>query len=143
MTQPERAAIIGGLQRASYRERGRGPDAFDCWGLFAAATLALFGRAVPDDDIDPGNARAVARAFTRHPGRAAFRSIGVPSPVFAAPDGAAVLLSRGDLPFHIGLWLLPERRVLHCCPTQHVVFETVSHLQASLWRIRDVLIHQP
>jgi hypothetical protein len=143
MTLAKRAAVIAGLQRATYRERGRGPDAFDCWGLFAAASLALFGRVVPDDDVDPANPRAVARAFTRHPARAAFRSIGVPAPVFAAPDGAAVMLSRGDLPFHIGLWLQPERRVLHCCPSQHVVFEPVSHLQASLWRIRDVLIQQP
>lgn len=31
-----------------WRPVADGPDAFDCWGLTRAASLALFGRALPD-----------------------------------------------------------------------------------------------
>lgn len=41
-----------------WRPVADGPDAFDCWGLTRAASLALFGRALPElpDNWNPATA---------------------------------------------------------------------------------------
>lgn len=139
MAEP-RADFLTGIVGRPYAERARGPDAFDCWGLVAFARPRLFGGpALPDDDISPADMRRVARAFTDPDRRAGWQSLPVAVP-FSAPDGAIVLMSRGDIPHHVGLWLAPERAVLHCCPAQRVVLDRLGHLTAAYWRIRTVLV---
>lgn len=135
----DRALLIRRLVGARYRERARGPEEFDCWGLFAYARPRLCGdHPLPLIDVDPARLPRVARAFA-DPALAVGWGIVPTGEPFAAPDGAAMILARGDVPHHIGLWLAPERLCLHCCAAQHTVAETISHLRASHWRITRVL----
>lgn len=135
-----REAVLARLVGRRYAPRGRGPDVFDCWGLVVYASLALWRRPMPDRDVDPGNTLQVARAFASRPARAGWRVWPAAQAYFDAPDGAVLMLARGDMPFHVGLWLAPERRVLHCCDAQNVVLDTLPHLAAAYWRIKEILV---
>lgn len=140
MGEGGRAAILAALIGKPYQERARGPDAFDCWGLVHhARPLLVGGPALPDEDIDPAATRRVARAFADPARRAGWMSLPIPAP-FAAPDGAIVMMARGDLPIHVGLWLQPERGLLHCCAAQRVVLDRIGHLTAAYWRITTILV---
>lgn len=140
MGEGARAAILAALIGKPYRERGRGPEAFDCWGLVAHARPRLFGGPVlPDADIAPAEVRRVARAFADPRRRAGWTALPVPRP-FDAPDGAIVMMARGDIPHHVGLWLRPEGAMLHCCAAQRVVMDRLGHLAAAYWRITTVLV---
>jgi cell wall-associated NlpC family hydrolase len=46
--------MLSGYLTASYRDGGRGPDAFDCLGLFLAVQRDRFGRDLPDPAVLPG-----------------------------------------------------------------------------------------
>lgn len=136
----ERATVLSALIGRPWRARARGPEAYDCWGLVRAAALALSGWHLPDDDADPADLRRVSRLLT-DPARRAGMISQAGRPVAEAPDGAVVLLTRGAaVPHHVGLWLRPERGILHCCPTQRVVLDTLGHVAAAGWRIVDVVV---
>lgn len=143
MGEGSRAAVLAGLIGKPYRDRGRGPDAFDCWGLVAHVRPKLFGGpALPDADIGAAEVRKVARAFTDPRNRTGWAALPVPRP-FAAPDGAIVMMARGDIPHHVGLWLQPEGAMLHCCSAQRVVMDRPGHLAAAYWRITTILVPEP
>lgn len=140
MGEGTRAAILGELIGKPYRERARGPEAFDCWGLVAYARPRIFGGPVlPDEDIAPANLSRVARAFADPRRRAGWVSLPVSRP-FAAPDGAIVMMARGGVPHHVGLWLQPEGAMLHCCAAQRVVMDRPGHLASAFWRITTILV---
>lgn len=136
----DRGTILSALIGRPYEERARGPEAFDCWGLICFARPVLFGGpALPDADIAPSEVAKVGRAFMDPRYRAGWVTRPIANP-FAAPDGAVVMMSRGDMPHHVGLWLAPERAMLHCCPAQRVVLDRLGHLTAAYWRITTILV---
>jgi len=47
----------------------RGPDAFDCWGLFLAIQREHFGRDLPEISVDANDLRIVMTTFRDHPER--------------------------------------------------------------------------
>ena len=51
-----------------------------------------------------------------------------------ARDGALVLMARVQRAAHVGVWLAPERGVIHCDQPSGVKFEDLAVLRASGWR---------
>jgi hypothetical protein len=74
------------------------------------------------------------------PGRAAWREVrdGPGGPV-AAGDGALVLMAHlrvpaRSFPTHIGVWLKPEARVIHCSEQHGICCESVLALHQMGWK---------
>jgi NlpC/P60 family len=108
----------------------RGPEAYDCWGLFLAVQRQHFGRDLPEIPVDALDLRAVLDAFTAHPERQRWQ------PVIAAEEGDAVLMRQSRYPVHIGVWLdIDGGGVLHAVRHAGVVFQTLAALNAHGWRI--------
>lgn len=108
----------------------RGPEAYDCWGLFLAVQRQHFGRDLPQIPIDALNLRAVLDAFHGHPERQRWQ------PVRTAEEGDAVLMRQSRYPVHIGVWLdIDGGGVLHAVRHAGVVFQTLAALDAHGWRI--------
>jgi len=75
--------VIEAYLSTRYEPHGRGPDAFDCWGLcrdvrarvFGAGWLPSFGHVVPADKLAvtraAGRAKAALTPCQRHPGAVA------------------------------------------------------------------------
>lgn len=70
-----------------WREGATGPDAFDCWGLMVAASVTLFGVALPD------LAQTVA-------GRRRWVEV-----TKLVPGTAVALIDMQGRPFHVGLYI--------------------------------------
>ena len=51
-----------------------------------------------------------------------------------AADGALVLMAHLRFPAHIGVWLKPEARVIHCSEQHGVCCETVLALRQMGWK---------
>ena len=47
----------------------RGPEAFDCWGLFLAIQRGHFGRDLPEIPVNANDLRTVMTTFRDHPER--------------------------------------------------------------------------
>ena len=108
----------------------RGPEAYDCWGLFLAVQRQHFGRDLPEIPVDALDLRAVLDAFIAHPERQRWQ------PVSAAEEGDAVLMRQSRYPVHIGVWLaIDGGGVLHAVRHAGVVFQTLAALDAHGWRI--------
>ncbi len=92
-----------------YEALGRGPDAFDCLGLFMAVQRAEFGRRLDYGLVEVGPAEEAARA----------RHIGGWRRVQVARSGDAVLTRRGR-GWHVGV-ALDNRLMLHCTEPASVI----------------------
>lgn len=111
-----------------------------CWHLAVEVQQALFGRNLPDVRLpDQPSWRWMIDTIEVHPERQNWRETAA-APVaglIPAPDGALVAMARADRVAHIGVWLAPERLVLHCDETFGVLAESVATLRASGWgRVR-------
>jgi cell wall-associated NlpC family hydrolase len=112
----------------------RGPEAYDCWGLFLAVQGDHFGRDLPEIPVDALDLRAVLDAFTAHPERQRWQS------VRAAEEGDAVLMRQSRYPVHIGVWLdIDGGGVLHAVRHSGVVFQTLAALDAHGWHVDSVM----
>lgn len=106
-----------------------------CWHVAALVELRLFGRVLPHVEVppDPSWAWMIAQ-IAQHAERERWAEV---KPLHAglvtAPDGALVGLGRMDRAAHIGVWLAPERRVIHCDQTLGVVAEDIATLRARGW----------
>lgn len=110
----------------AFEDRGRGPAAFDCWGLARAVIHARFGVLLPSwdeyestDDVSQ-MAQAVARA------KFVLRPIGQPS------EGDLVLLRAQGRPTHVGV-LAGDGWFLH---TLRGVGSAVERLDSLAWSRR-------
>jgi len=90
-----------------FRLLGRGPDAYDCWGLVCAIYVDQVGIALPSFDdryaglpADWGVRRAVMAGLLAGPGRDDWRPLGQDEAI-GALDG--VLMRRGADLCHVGL----------------------------------------
>lgn len=105
-----------------------GPDAFDCWGLVRAVQRDVYGRELPEVDVDAMDVRAVVRAFCAHPERSRWQRLDVPA------QGDCVLLSHARHPSHVGLWLdCNGGGVLHSLRGSGVVFSSLASLRRDRW----------
>jgi hypothetical protein len=124
------AAELTGLIGLPWVAGARGPEAYDCWGLFLAVQRQHFGRDLPEIPVDALNLRAVLDAFTAHPERQRWQSVS------AAEEGDAVLMRQSRYPVHIGVWMdIDGGGVLHAVRHAGVVFQSLAALNAHGWRI--------
>ncbi len=118
--------FAGRLIGLPYAQGARGPDRFDCWGLFRFVARQELGIDLPDVFCD-GTLAARVRAFASLGGGAVSAV-----PVDCPRELDAVYLSAHRLPHHIGVWIEPDRRkgVLHAIAGAGVVFQRVPDLAA-------------
>ena len=96
----------------------------------------LFGRELPSVDVPADLTWSWLLAIVgAHPERAQW----VEGPtlnghLIDARDGALVLMARVQRAAHVGVWLAPERGVIHCDQPSGVKFEDLAVLRASGWR---------
>lgn len=131
----DRAATLIGFLGKPWAANAKGPDAFDCWHLAVAASRAVFGRDLPDIAVpaDPSWSWMID-TIAGHPERARWRLVPCgPMGLITAADGAVVLMARRDRPAHIGVWLAPERRVIHADPRFGVVCDAPLDLATKGW----------
>ncbi|WP_418592092.1 NlpC/P60 family protein [Ponticoccus sp. (in: a-proteobacteria)] len=91
-----------------YAERGRGPEAFDCLGLWLALQRARFGREIPDPACDMVGAVRLG-VVDRY--RTDFIS------VERAQEGDALLFTMQGRPLHLG-YALSDQDMLHTLDDQ-------------------------
>ncbi|GGG77496.1 hypothetical protein GCM10011415_28000 [Salipiger pallidus] len=86
-----------------YAERGRGPEAFDCLGLWLALQQLRFGREIPDPDC---TMQAALRQSVVDEFRPRFERVEI------AEEGDALLFLSAGRPLHLG-YALNNRDMLH------------------------------
>ena len=108
----------------------------NCWDFAAHVQRHLFCRELPAIAVPVDlSQRWVLRTIETHPARHGWREI--PPGAFdtiLARDGALVLMAHRRLAAHIGVWLLPEARIIHCSDPHGVVCETALALRQMGWR---------
>ena len=73
---------------------GRGPDAFDCWGLVRWCWRKQFSIEVPEIPVDAADLRAVLAGFRSHPERQRWQLVERPR------EGGVVFQGPVDLTTH-------------------------------------------
>ena len=108
----------------------------NCWQFAAAVQRELFGRVMPDVAVPTGFSRRwVLDEFAGHPERARWRQVEEgPGGLVLAADGALVLMAHVRFPAHIGVWLQPEQRIVHCDGISGVACETPLALRQMGWK---------
>ena len=107
---------------------GRGPDAYDCWGLVLAVYNDM-GVTLPDYGAGIDDVYAVRRTG---PAMDAAKDDWVK--IDAPQERDVVLLRRGRLPVHVGLWVRPGV-MFHVEDDCHACFERLDNL---LWKNKIV-----
>lgn len=106
-----------------FSDFGRGPDVYDCWGVFLEVNRRV-GRNAPDyhDMICPSDIAGIEMEYQRH--RHEWSRIEQPE----AAAGDLVVIKRMDDPrgFHFGVMIGPVE-FLHCTPGSGVKMERIDH----------------
>jgi len=123
MTPQARAISLLGKP---YEPLARGPDAFDCWGLFDYVLRMQFGvSTLPSIGFDFKKLDVVRSRFK------AAVAAGEGERIEEPFDGCAVYMSRGRLPDHIGVYLsIDGGGALHVMRKTGVVFTKIGALRA-------------
>ena len=97
--------------------------ASDCWSFARRIWRDRFGWDVPPVPVDPGSPRAARHALSAAPEEAGWVQVDRPR------EGDAVLMGRGALPAHVGIWIEPDLAgVLHALESAGVVFTPPDRL---------------
>lgn len=105
-----------------FEDRGRGPAAFDCWGLVREVLGHQFGQVVPSWDdgyVNTEDGAAVAGAVAAARGH--WDEV---TPDQARPGDVVLLRARGR-PSHVGV-LVSRSTMLHTLPESGAVLERVD-----------------
>ena len=104
-------------------------------GLRLSCSGELFGRELLRVAVPSELKRWILGEIERHAERARWREVqdGLGGLVMA-PDGALMLMAHLRFPAHIGVWLKPEARVIHCSEQHGVWCETVLALRQRGWK---------
>jgi cell wall-associated NlpC family hydrolase len=134
--------LLSSLIGKHWAANGRGPYEFDCWHFACHVQRQWFGRELPSVDVpaEPGWAWML-QTIAAHPEQAKWLERPQPDSLIIAGDGALVLMARTKRAAHIGVWLLPERGVIHCDQTSGVMFEDAATLRAAGWR--KLMFYEP
>lgn len=112
-----------------WQNGGRGPDAFDCWGLLYWTMREDFMTEVPTFPIDPGALWEVQQQIEAESKSTNWVQRMVPE------EGCAVGLSHGAHFHHVGQWTEQDGGlVIHCLDGSGVVADSLAQLRASGWR---------
>jgi len=97
---------------------GRGPDAYDCWGLLLHVMRRHYGRSIQDcnvSEIEAGELRRLAGEWR---------------PVDAPRDGDGVKMGSAER-LHVGVYVNQNGgAVLHCAERYGVILTQVSALRS-------------
>ena len=108
----------------------------NCWDFACHVQRELFGRDLPRVAVpaDPSK-RWILQSIKQHAERSSWRKVpDGPGGLVAAADGALVLMAHLRFPAHIGVWLKPEARVIHCSEQHGVCCESVLALRQMGWK---------
>lgn len=113
-----------------YADKGRGPDAFDCWGL-ARAVLQERGLVLPDyadayaTADDPDEAAAAVRAGLAD----GWRAVSRPQPF------DLIVLNVAKRPWHCGVMVAADRflHVMPPAPTGRQAFSCIERIDSPRW----------
>lgn len=113
---------------APFADGGRGPAAFDCWGLVRDVLAARAGIALPVyGEVPAAHLAAVARALRAGAAAEEWRAVHVPAPLdvvlMRSPRGGAAVV-------HVGVMVEPAR-MLHVEEAAAVVAVGLDH-----WSVR-------
>ncbi|ETX26846.1 NlpC/P60 family protein [Roseivivax isoporae] len=114
-----------------YATRGRGPDVYDCLGLYLALNAARLGRVLPDPGCDQ---RAAVRNRVVAVERIRYR------PVETAEEGDAILFRAAGRPLHVA-YAIDDRDMLHI--GQDTGVSVLERWRASRWLCRLEGIFRP
>lgn len=130
-----RATILQQVLGKPWRANAKGPDAFDCWHLAVYIERVLFDRTAPEVNVpDNPTWSWMVRALSLHPERENWTYVPPDTMgLIRAKDGALVLMARSDRPAHVGVWLAPERRIIHTDPIFGVVCDSLVDLRTKSW----------
>jgi hypothetical protein len=108
----------------------------NCWDFARHVQRELFGRELPGIAVpNDFSRRWVIEEFGRHPERSRWQEVPEgPGGLVMAADGALVLMAHLKFPAHIGVWLAPEARVIHCDGKTGVACESVLALRQLSWK---------
>jgi hypothetical protein len=108
----------------------------NCWDFASYGQRELFGRELPCIAVPDGFSRRwVLDEFARHEERGHWREIPQgPGGLVQAVDGALVLMAHLRFPVHIGVWLRPEQRIIHCDGKTGVDCEAPLALRQMGWK---------
>lgn len=107
---------------------GRGPDVFDCWGLFKWVQEKEYNRIVEDFPISPYQLLKVSDAIEGAAAKGEWVELQVPR------DGCAVALSQGRRFHHVGVYIDADGgKILHALDRQNVISTSVLRLKAGGW----------
>jgi len=103
----------------------------NCWDFACHVQRELFRRGLPRVAVPADlSKRWVLESIDRHPERAAWREVlDGPGGLVTAADGALVLMAHLRFPAHIGVWLKPEARIIHCSEQHGVCCESILALR--------------
>ncbi|MEH2508699.1 hypothetical protein V1291_000053 [Nitrobacteraceae bacterium AZCC 1564] len=115
----------------------------NCWDFAGHVQRALFSIALPHIDVpDDPSWKWMVRTVSNHPEHANWEQKPEgPHGLVTASDGALCLMARFQGPGHVGVWLKPEGRVLHCDRQRGVCFETPLALKQIGWK--QLLFYEP
>jgi hypothetical protein len=107
----------------------------NCWDFACHVQRELFGRLLPHVAVpDDPKWKWMVRTVAKHPERANWCQLqDGPMGLVTAADGALCLMGRFSGPGHIGVWLQPEGKVIHCDRSHGVCLETVLALRQKGW----------
>lgn len=106
----------------------------NCWDFACYVQRELFGRELPSIAVpDVLSKRWVLEAFDGHKERANWQEVS-DGPILSAGDGALCLMAHLRIPGHIGVWMKPEGKIIHCDEHAGVCFETPLALRQQGWR---------
>ncbi|WP_316184734.1 MULTISPECIES: hypothetical protein [unclassified Bradyrhizobium] len=108
----------------------------NCWDFAVHVERQLFDRALPHISVPDGFSRRwVMDEFGGHPERTRWREVAQgPGGLVLAADGALVLMAHVKFPAHIGVWLRPEQRIIHCDGKTGVACETPLAMRQMGWK---------
>jgi hypothetical protein len=108
----------------------------NCWDFACHVQSELFGRELPRVVVPSElSKRWILGEIERHSERARWREVpDAPGGLVTASDGALVLMAHLRFPAHIGVWLKPEARVIHCSEQHGVCCESVLALRQMGWK---------
>lgn len=129
-----RDTYLSQLIGTPYKANAKGDGQFDCWSVVCDVRNHLFGDVLPQFEVpDPPSLLWLAKAFDKAKERDHWKQVEQHNGLISAPDGAIVLMTRASHAVHCGIWLTPEKRVLHAIEKDGVVFQDLLTLKAYGW----------
>lgn len=128
-------AWVGRYVGLPFESRGRGPEAYDCWGLVRLVLAEQFGVAVPSYTDAYGDAHAGGQVA---PLIAAHRAEWTAVPAGAERLGDGVLLRTKGWPMHVGV-MVAAGTMLHI---EAGIDSVLERLDAPIWRHRVIGIYR-